>query len=169
MHETPDELAAFQRLLDASAARAGPHLRRIFDPPSHSVSANQLVRLFVGRKQIAVATATTAGDPRVAPVDALLLHARFHFGTHESAARIRHLRARPRISLTYFDRDDLAIVVHGAAKLIEFGAAEFRSIDGEFVAVYGGTPSTEAERSVYVRVDPELIFTFARDPTAYPG
>jgi hypothetical protein len=169
MYETPAELAALQELLDTSATRAGPHLRRIFAPPSCSLSAGQLVRLFVGPKQVAVATVTRAGDPRVAPVDALLLHSKFHFGTHYSAARIRHLRACPRISLTYFERDELAILAHGGATLIEFGSPEFELVDLEFVAVYGGTPSSEEEGSVYVRVEPELVFTFAREPTAFPA
>jgi hypothetical protein len=32
MHETPDDLAALQDLLDRSYAGAGPHLRRIITP-----------------------------------------------------------------------------------------------------------------------------------------
>jgi hypothetical protein len=160
--ETAAELSSMQDLLDRSAERAGRHLRSIF-APEHALSARQVAELFRGPRQIAVATTTARGEPRVAPVDGLLLHGRFCFGTHETAARIRHLRRRPAVSLAYFDRDEVAIVVHGAAALTIFGEPGFEELDAAFISVYGGTPSTAAEGSVYVRVEPELMFTFARD------
>lgn len=52
------------------------------------------------------------------------------------------------MSLTYFDADVLAIVVHGSAEMIEFEDADFAELDSAFLAVYGGTPSTRAENSV---------------------
>ncbi len=166
MRESEAEIRELQAVLDRSVEVAGSHLRRIFGPPEHSLSAAELVRFFVGRRQIAVATVTARGEPRVSPVDALLLHGRFHFGTSSEAARIRHLRARPAISLNYFERDELAILVNGAATLIEFGQPGFAEIDAEFLSVYGGTPSTEEEGSVFVRVEPAAIHTFVRDPGA---
>jgi uncharacterized pyridoxamine 5'-phosphate oxidase family protein len=165
VRENAEEIAGLQAILDASRARAGPHLRSIFRD-EHRFTAEQLVAHFTGRRQIAVATVSAAGEPRVAPVDALLVHGRFHFGTHRSAARVRHLRARPAVSLAYFERDELAIVVHGTAELLEFGHPDFRTIDEEFLDVYGGTPSTEQEGSVYARVEPTTMFTYARDPSA---
>jgi hypothetical protein len=169
VHETEAEIRELQALLDRSSETAGPHLRRIFRPPEHSLSAAELGRFFVGPRQIAVATVTKRGEPRVAPVDGLLLHGRFHFGTHSTAARIRHLRARPSISLTYFERDEIAIVVHGRATLVEFGQPGFAEIDAEFLSVYGGTPSTEDEGSFFVRVDPAAVYTYVRDPGRLPG
>jgi Pyridoxamine 5'-phosphate oxidase len=168
--ETAAELSAMQNLLRRSAERAGLHLRSIFTP-EHALSASQVAELFRGRRQIAVATTTARGEPRVAPVDALLLHGRFCFGTHETALRIRHLRRRPAVSLAYIERDEVAIVVHGAAVLTHFGEPGFEELDAAFVSVYGGTPSTAAEGSVYVRVEPELMFTFVRDPARFstPG
>lgn len=165
MRETAEDIRHLQSLLDASHERAGPHLRSIFRA-EYRFTARELVAFFTGPRQIAVATVTPAGEPRVAPVDALLISGRFHFGTHATAARVRNLRVRPAVSLAYFERDVLAIVVHGSAGLLEFGQADFRSVDEAFVAVYGGTPSSEEERSVYVRVEPETIFTYARDRAA---
>lgn len=165
MRESPDEIARLQALLDASHARAGPHLRSIFRD-EHRFTAERLVAHFTGPRQVAVATVSADAEPRVAPVDAVLLHGRFHFGTHRTAARVRHLRARPAVSLVYFERDELAVVVHGAAELLEHGDPDFRAIDQAFVDVYGGTPSTPDEASVYARVEAKTMFTYARDPAA---
>jgi hypothetical protein len=168
MHEAEQDIRGLQALIETSMSEAGPHLRRIFRPPQHTVSAAQVARMFRGKKQIALATVTARGEPRVAPVDAILLRAKFHFGTSERSARVRHLRARPALSLTHFEADDLAIIVHGRAALIEFADPDFRPVEDEFLAVYGGTPSTEEEGSVYVRVDPTAVYTFARDPSRLP-
>jgi Pyridoxamine 5'-phosphate oxidase len=162
VRENAEEIAGLQALLDASHARAGPHLRSIFRD-EHRFTAEQLVVFFTGPRQIAVATVSAEGEPRVAPVDALLLHGRFHFGTHRTAARVGHLRARPAVSLAYFERDELAVVVHGTAELLELGHPDFRAIDQAFVDVYGGTPSTADEGSVYARVEAKTMFTYARE------
>jgi hypothetical protein len=162
VRETAEDIRELQALLDRSRERAGPHLRSIYRA-ENAIPASELVRFFRGKRQVAVATVTAAEEPRVAPVDALLLRGKFHFGTHVSAARIRHLRRRPAISLTYFEGDELAVVVHGTALLIEWGDPEFAAVDDDFRAVYGGTPSTEEEGSIFVRVEPELMFTFARN------
>ena len=163
MRETAGEIEKLQALIEDSLARAGPHLRRTFRPPDCTLSAERLIARFTGRRQVAVATVTGRGEPRVAPVDAILLHARFHFGTHATAARIRHLRRRPAVSLTYFEGDELAVVAHGTAELIEFGHPDFRDVDSEFLAVYGGTPSTAEEHVVFVRLEPTALYTFARE------
>jgi hypothetical protein len=167
MWESAAELHAMQEVLDTSAERAGEHLRCIFDPPRHSLSAAQVATLFRGKKQIAVATVTARSEPRVAPVDALLIHGRFCFGTHVSSARVRHLRKRPAVTLTYFEQDDLAIIVHGCAQLVEHGQPGFTDLDQAFVTTYGGTLSTAEEGSVYICVDAETMFTFARHPDRF--
>jgi hypothetical protein len=160
MYETDDELRSLQDLLDESARNAGPHLRSIFTS-DRALTAAALAARLQGRRQAAVATISAREEPRVAPVDMLFLHGRFWFGTHASAARIRHLRARPAVSLTSFDSDTFAVIAHGRAALVEFGDDEFAHVDVEFVAVYGGTPSTPDERSVYVRVEPTALYTLA--------
>jgi uncharacterized pyridoxamine 5'-phosphate oxidase family protein len=159
--ETAEDLRHLQGLLDASREKAGPHLRSIFRP-ERALTAQDLVELFAGPRQIALATVTARGEPRVSPVDAVLLRGRFHFGTSGQAARIRHLRSRPALSLTYFERDELAVVAHGKAELLEFGHPDFREVDDALREIYGGTPSTEQENVVLVRVEPTALFTFSR-------
>ncbi len=121
MHETEDDLLELQTLIDRSMAGAGEHLRTIFRPPEHTISARQLAALFQSARQVAVGTVNGRGEPRVAHVDAILLLGRFHFGTDAGSARIRHLRARPALSLAYFEGDDLAVLVHGTGTIIGEG------------------------------------------------
>jgi hypothetical protein len=163
VHETEADIESLQSLLDRSFDRAGPHLLRIFTP-ERRLSARQVVSLFPGVRQVALATVTARGEPRVAPVDAILLRGSFHFGTSLQAARIRHLRARPATSLTYFEGDELAVIAHGAAELLEFGHPDFEQIDREFLSQSGGTPSTEEEGVVFVRVGPSALYAFAHAP-----
>jgi hypothetical protein len=68
MHETNDNLTALQRLLDASYARAGEHLRMIWGEDSR-LDARQLRDELVGVQVLDLATVTPRGEPRVAPVD----------------------------------------------------------------------------------------------------
>ena len=42
------------------------------------------------------------------------------------------------------------------------GRARFADIDREFLAVYGGTPSTEAEAVVFIEVEPHRLYTYDR-------
>ena len=164
MYETTEDLDKLQALIDRSFEKAGVHLRSIFRPPDYSLSARQLSTFFRGKRQVALATVTARGEPRVSPIDVLLVRGHFYFGTSIHAARIRHLRKRPAVSLAYFEADDVAIVVHGVAMLIEFEHPDFVTIDREFMTIYGGTPSTREEGSIYVRLEPTHVLTFARHP-----
>jgi Pyridoxamine 5'-phosphate oxidase len=165
--ESERDVAGLQRVLDESFERAGRHLLRIFTP-ERRLSAGQIVSLFPGVRQVALATVTARGEPRVAPIDALLLRGGFYFGTSLEAARIRHLRLRPAVSLTYFEGDRVAVIAHGKAELLEFGNPDFEEIDRQFLALSGGTASTEEERVVFARVRPTTLFAFARAPARIP-
>jgi uncharacterized pyridoxamine 5'-phosphate oxidase family protein len=161
VRETEEDVHRLQELIERSFDRAGPHLRSIFRP-ERRLSALELVRTFTGPRQVAVATVSGRGEPRVAPVDAVLLRGRFHFGTSLAAARIRHLRARPSLSLTYFESDVLAVIVHGSGTVVEVGDPEFREIESAFLETYDGSPAGEQDPVAYVRVEPTAVFTFDR-------
>ncbi len=70
MHETPDDFAALQDLLDRSYAAAGPHLRRIIIP-QRRLSAEQVAECLTGMRLLALATVTADGRPLVGPVDGI--------------------------------------------------------------------------------------------------
>jgi hypothetical protein len=161
VYETEAELARLQAMIDASMSAASGQLRAIAGP-ERRLSAAQVVEVLQGKRQMAVATVTAGGEPRVSPLDLLLIHGHFCFCTSALAAKVCHLRARPAISLAYIDSDLVGITVHGTASLHEWGSPRFGSFDSEFLAVYGGTPSTEQEQVVFIDVAPNRVYTSDR-------
>ena len=160
MHETDDDLRRLQELLDRSHAGAGEHLRAIFDD-ERRIPAAELPALLPGVQVLALATVTARGEPRVAPVDGLFHRARWHFGSAESSARFRHIRARPAVSATHIRGEELAIVVHGHAVEIDPrgpGEEGFRAYLNE---TYPGWDDADwAAGAPYARIEPSAMFTF---------
>ena len=74
MHETTDDLAALQDLLDRSYDLAGPHLRRIITP-ERRLTADQVSERLTGMCLLALATVTSDGRPIVGPVDGIFFAA----------------------------------------------------------------------------------------------
>ena len=97
MHETSEDIARLQALLDASHAAAGAHLRSIF-ATERRVAAADLPAQLTGVQVTHLATVTARGQPRVAPVDGLFFRGALHVGTAPGAMRARHLRVRPQVS-----------------------------------------------------------------------
>jgi hypothetical protein len=161
MYESDDELACLQRLIEESMAQASARLRSIAHE-RRRLSATQVAEILQGAKQMAVATVTASGEPRVSPLDVLLIHGRFYFCTSARAAKVAHLRRRPAISLAYVDSDIVGITVHGRATLHDWNSPRFTELDREFLAVYGGTPSTEEEAVVFIEVAPTRVYTYDR-------
>ena len=65
MHETPEDLAALQELIDRSYAGAGTHLLRILTP-ERRLTAEQVAERLTGMVLLSLATATADGRPIVA-------------------------------------------------------------------------------------------------------
>src|SRR5919202_6009119 len=105
MHETPDDLAALQELLDRSYALAGPHLRRIITP-DRRLTAAELSERLTGMCLLALATATRDARPIVGPVDGIFFRGAFHFGSSPDSVRFRHIRVRPYVSATYLPGEE---------------------------------------------------------------
>ena len=115
MLESKGELRSLQELLDLSREKAGKHLRDIF----HPITARELCRKFTGVRQVAWATVNSKSEPRVAPVDAVLIHGRFYLSTDQSAIRTKDVRRNPATSLAYFEDISFAVVVHGRARVLD--------------------------------------------------
>jgi len=96
LHETPEDLAALQELLDRSYARAGPHLLRIHTP-ERRLTAEQVAERLTGMCLLALATAGEDGRPIVGPVDGVFYRGAFHFGSSPDSVRFRHIRTRPQV------------------------------------------------------------------------
>ncbi len=54
----------------------------------------------------------------LAPIDGLFYRGRLWFGVPPGGLRAHHLRARPQVSATYNRGEELAVIVHGAAREI---------------------------------------------------
>jgi hypothetical protein len=167
MLETPDELAALQRLLDDSAASGGPHLSDIISP-ERRLSAEQLCETLTGMRLLTVATVTADGRPLTGAVDGYFLHGCWYFSTSPDSVRMRHLRARPAISATHLPGEWLQVSVHGRAELFEFsdptyGAPLKQAMLDHYLPIQG--PSFEEwinsnEGASGARIVAEKMFTF---------
>jgi nitroimidazol reductase NimA-like FMN-containing flavoprotein (pyridoxamine 5'-phosphate oxidase superfamily) len=165
MHESPEDVAALQALLDRSYATAGPHLLRIHTP-ERRLSAEQVVERLTGMRLLALATVTADGRPVVGPVDGIFHRGAFHFGSAPDSARFRHIRARPHVSATHLPGEELAVTVHGRAVPLDVRdpaqAAFRRALLDIYVPRYGADWESFLDSGVvYARIDAERMFTFS--------
>lgn len=167
MHETTEDLAAIQGLLDRSYAQAGAHLLSIHTP-ERRLSADEVAERLTGMCLLALATVTADGRPIVGPVDGIFYRGAFHFGSSPDSVRFRHIRARPDVSATYLPGEELAVTVHGRAVPVDHRTDEgFRAT---LLEVYVPRYGAEFEEFIdsgplYARIDAERMFTFAMSPS----
>ncbi len=170
MSETTEELDALDaldELIEESIDKAGSFLRESFKMPEHSLAARQIAAHLKGTLNVALATVSARGQPRVTPIGAIFFRGRFYIPTVAHAARRRHIEAQPAVSVTYFEGVDLAIIVHGKATLIREGDPAFDAIDAAYREVAGQSVLQWGE-GLYVAVAPERFFTFVRHPKQFP-
>jgi hypothetical protein len=164
VHETADDLAALQSLLDRSYAAAGAHLRSIVTP-ARRLDAERLASRLDGMRLLALATSTADGRPIVGPVDGIFHRGAFHFGSSPDSVRFRHIRARPHVSATHLPGEEFAVTVHGRAVIVDVrrdaGADLRRTLREVYVPRYG--PQWEEfldSGPIYARIEAERMFTF---------
>ena len=167
MHETDDDLARLQDLIDRSYASAGPHLLEIHTP-ERRLSAEQVSARLTGMVLLALATVTADGRPIVGPVDGIFYRGAFHFGSSPESIRFRHIRARPQVSATHLPGEELAVTVHGRAEIVDTRAEEAAGFRQTVLDIYVpryGEQWVEFIDSgpLYARIDAERMFTFAMD------
>lgn len=168
MLETTSDIQALDDLLKSSIEKAGPFLRSSFEMPEKSLSARQLCRYLDGIRTVALATVTSRGEPRVAPIDGFLYRGRFHIPTTMEAMRVRHVQRQPAISLTLFEGIDFAVIVHGNAVVLGEDHSDFdtleaihRDLIGQSVRDWG--------TGAFLRIDASSFYTFARHPDQFPS
>lgn len=163
MNETSADLKNLQQLLDESVEHATPFLRRSFQMPDRSLSAQQLSDQLQGSLTVALATVTARGEPRVAPINALFHRGRFHIPTVAESARARHLAKRPGASVTYFEGNSLAVIVHGTATSIHEDQPEFGPVDELQMKFRSESPRDWQGHAIYLRIEPRTMYTYARE------
>ncbi len=166
MYETEEELEWMQRLLDSSSERAGTHLRSVFGEEKR-LSARQVSLFFQGVRQVAAAVVTGKGEPRVAPIDAVLFHGRFCLSTDARSLRARRLARDPAISLTYFEGADPMVVVNGKAVFVRSDHRDFEALDAEWKKAYGTSTLELGDTVLFIRVEPSRMLAYAMHPERF--
>ena len=163
MRETQEDIERLQGLLDSSIERAGAFLRRSFQMPEHSLTAQQLIDCWRDVQTVALATVTTSGEPRIAPIGSLLYRGEIYIPTVATAARSRHVMKRPAVSLTLFRENELAIIVHGYAAIIPPDHTDFATLEN---LLYASTHIKAGEwgEGIYLHIQAEAIYTYNRHP-----
>lgn len=168
MHETPEDIARLQALLDRSYEAGGAHLKRIITP-ERRLTAEQVAERLQGMRLLALATVTRDGRPLVGPVDGIFFRGAFHFGSAPDSLRFRHIRARPQVSATHLPGEELSVTVHGRAVEVDFSrGSAFREVLLEvYVPRYGEAWERFIDSGVaYARIDADRMFTFHMPPDA---
>jgi len=166
VYETESELEEMQRLLDASNERAGGHLRSVFGAEKR-LSARQISHYLRGVKQVAAAATNKKGEPRVAPIDAVLFHGKFFLSTDATSLRARSLSRNPAISLTYFEGADPMIVVNGRAAFVRKDDPNFEALDAQWKKAYGTSILELGDTVLFIRVDAVHMLAFAMHPERF--
>ena len=168
MNETADDIRNLQTLIDESVESAGPFLRHSFDMPALTLTANQIIRRLEGSVTLALGTVTSDGRPRVAPVIALFYRRQFFIPTVRTALRTRHVQYNAEVSLSLYEGNDFAIIVHGQAVVIDSEHQVFEDLVNLQIEVGAGDVRTWGE-AVFIRVDAERLYSFARFPDQFPA
>lgn len=170
MHETPEELERLQRLLDESAAAAGPHMSSIITD-ERRLSAEQVCERMQGMCLLVLATVTADGRPIAGPVDGYLLHGSLYFSSGRDSVRMRHLAVRPAVTATHLPSEALAVTVHGRAALFDMSGPDGNELRAAMLAHYlplQGPAFEEwldaSEEVVGARIAADKMFTFCMEP-----
>lgn len=164
MHETDDDLAELQRVIDHSYAKATGHLLQVHEPARRLTAAAVCTEL-TGMRLLVLATSTRDGRPVTGPVDGIFYRGRFHVGSAPDSVRFRHLRERPDVSATHLPGEHLAVTVHGRAEVIDVGAPEHAGFRQCLVDIYlpryGDAWLPILEGGTFARIHPRRMFTFS--------
>jgi len=168
MYESREDLQALQDLLDRSHAVRGKHMRSIITD-DRRLTAQQLTDRLTGMRLLSLATVTKDGRPRNAPVDGFFYQGAFWFGSSPYSLRIRHIRQRPQVSVTYLEGEALGIVVHGRAEIVDHETEEFQGFARLATETYGewwpkqmiAWREEYGEPAPYARINMERMHIFA--------
>ncbi|MGH3491300.1 MAG: pyridoxamine 5'-phosphate oxidase family protein [Actinopolymorphaceae bacterium] len=164
MYETAAELRDLQALLDSSLPRSSEHLKSIVTPGERTLTAQQLTTVLACMCTLSVATVTAGGEPRISGLDGHFLHGRWVFSTSGTAVKVRHLRARPAVSVAHIRGDDLGVFVHGRAEFIGRDHPDWQEIEDHLTGHYGSSPTGWGEEIVYLRAVPHWMVAYAFEP-----
>lgn len=165
MHETEQDLASLQRLLDNSYTTGGVHLREVITQ-ERRLGAKSLCAELAGMRLLVLSTVTADGRPIAGPVDGIFYRGRFYFGSSPESVRFKHINQRPAVSATHLPGEELAVTVHGTAEIIDVAAPEHQGFRAALLSIYIPRYGAEWESflnsvPVYARINATRMFTFS--------
>jgi general stress protein 26 len=158
--ETAAETAALQEMMDRSLSTSTEHLRSIINE-DRVLTAADLVALLTGMKVLSVATVTARGEPRISAMDGHFLHASWSFSTSGTAAKARHLRDRPAVSVAHVDGEQMALFSHGRAMPLTPEHPRWDETLEHWIAHYGSSPLEWGEDICLYRYRPHWLVGYA--------
>jgi hypothetical protein len=163
MHESPEELADLQALLDRSYAAAGQHLLSIHGEPGWRLTAEQISERLTGMVILNLATVNSKGRPFVGPVDGMFYRGRFWCGSAPNSMRAKHIRGNPAVSLAHTVGEELAVTVHGTALTVDKTAERSLGFKDYAATIYGkaGIDHFWDGDAVYWEIEPIKMFALA--------
>jgi nitroimidazol reductase NimA-like FMN-containing flavoprotein (pyridoxamine 5'-phosphate oxidase superfamily) len=159
MRESPEELAELQAALDRSYESAGEHLKSIC-APKFRMGAEAVAETLTGMCLLHLATATRAGEPIVGPVDGVFYRGRFVFGSSPNSVRFRHVRKRPSVSAAHTRGEELSVIVHGTAHILDTSTGEHDGLREVYREVYGKQYDSWGHwgNASYASIEPRKMF-----------
>ena len=164
MLETTAEQRRLQEIIDTSYDAATPHLRGIINE-RRSLRASEIVGLLSGMRTLNLATVTARGEPRISAVDGHLLHARWVFSTSVTSAKARHILARPAVSASYLEGEELGVFTHGTAYRIAEDDPAFDETLSHLTEFYGSSPLSWGDTALF-RLEPCWMVGYASNREA---
>lgn len=165
MRETAEELDELQSLLATSLSGSTAHLRSIVT--ERTVTAHQLTQILTGMCTLALSTVTANGEPRISAVDGHFLHGAWYFGTARTAAKARHLAARPAASAAHLRGEDLGVFTHGTVEVLNpqdrGPAPAWPELLVYLKDFYGDDAFDWNDEVVYFRLRPHWMTVYAPD------
>lgn len=165
MHETAEDLARVQSLLDRSYEEAGPHLLKVITP-ERRLTAEALVSRLQGMCLLVLATVTADARPINGPVDGFFYRGDWYYGSATDSLRFRHIRRRPQVSATHMPAEEFSVTTHGRAIEVDVKAVDGGGLLRTIGNVYGTRFDPTGAGISYARIDAERMFTFYLDPSS---
>lgn len=160
MHESPEEVAELQALLDRSYAAAGEHLLSIHTD-NWKLDAQGVIDRLTGMCVLTLATVNSKGEPIAGPVDGMFYRGRFWCGSAPTSLRARHIRANPAVSVTHTVGEELAVTVHGKALVVDRAGERAPGFRDYLNEIYGGQAMEWTDDVVYWEIEPRKMFALA--------
>ncbi|HUY39007.1 MAG TPA: pyridoxamine 5'-phosphate oxidase family protein [Candidatus Binataceae bacterium] len=116
MEPTAESLAALQALIDRSVATARPAAADSLAYGPRQMSAAEFLEFWQSVRLVAMATATSAGSPHIAPVHARLDGTTLRLVVYDNTLRRADIAANPRVAFTTWSADGAAAILYGRAR-----------------------------------------------------